>query len=148
MSYVIIQISESNCFFFDKFLMKEPLTTTFMLSMIILSINQSPCEQRFKIVFWNIVIECECNNWNTPNCMSTYFHQSNLYDFCIPFLTFSIGTLYTKLSMISLISEEKMIAKRRTNMTADTIIKVVSHMNQMEKNFWFNMFGGRTQRLL
>merc|ERR1719362_325101 len=105
MSCVIIQIndypaiSESNCFFFDKFLMNEPLTTTFMLSMIILSINQSPCEQRFKIV------------------------------------VFSIGTLYTKLSMISLISEEKMIAKRRTNMTADTIIKVVSHMNQMEKNF-------------
>ena len=62
-------------------------------------------------------------------------YLSNIYDFCIPFLTFEILTLYTKLSMISLISEEKIIAKRRTNMTADTIIKVVSHMNQMEKNF-------------
>ena len=62
-------------------------------------------------------------------------------------LTFSILIWYTMFSINSLISEEKTIAIRRTIIIADIMISAVSQTNQMEKNFWFNMFGGKTHKL-
>ena len=51
-------------------------------------------------------------------------------------------------SINSRISDEKTMAILRTNIIADIMINAVSQTNQMEKNFWFNIFGGKTHKLL